>query len=162
MLLLLYVRRVSHENRWLRRYPIGRPNRGGMCQWRAPRRRWLLTAILLAAALLYYITRPADVTRVGGTRPPFASFRMNISGGGAGAAVTRIPRIIHQTWKTRSVPERLQPWVESWVDQHASGGWQYWFWTDADIRSLVTTHYPQFTRLFDSYPTDGYRADAFR
>ena len=40
--------------------------------------------------------------------------------------------------------------------------YEYWFWTDEDIRNLVGQNYPDFLDLFDSYPSGIYRADAFR
>ena len=94
------------------------------------------------------------------TKEPMASFRL------VGPAATNvhpksIPRILHQTWSSgNKVPEVVRPWVESWLKQHP--GWQYWFWSDADMRSFVEARYPQYLKLYDSYPTQGYRNDAFR
>ena len=39
---------------------------------------------------------------------------------------------------------------------------EYWFWDDDDIRNLIQENYPKYLELFESYPTSGYRADAFR
>jgi hypothetical protein len=73
----------------------------------------------------------------------------------------RIPKIIHQTWKSQdSLPETFRAWMESWLLLNAN--WEYWFWTDSDMRSFMQAVYPQFLSLYDSYPTQGYRADAFR
>ena len=71
-----------------------------------------------------------------------------------------IPKIIHQTWKSHHVPEVMAPWAQSWMKVNPD--WEYWFWTNDDIRNLVEMRFPQHLKLFDSYPDDGYRADAFR
>ena len=62
--------------------------------------------------------------------------------------------------KQGEVPELFKEWINSWLDHHPD--WEYWFWTDSDIRDLVRERYPELLALFDGYPTPGYRADAFR
>lgn len=53
-----------------------------------------------------------------------------------------IPRIIHQTWKNREIPEPLREFQKSWLQQHP--GWDYRLWDDADNERLITEHYPEF------------------
>jgi len=73
----------------------------------------------------------------------------------------KIPKIVHQTWKSRSdLPETFRTWMSSWL--HHNGDWEYWLWSDADIRLLITTVFPEYLSMFDSYPAHGYRVDAFR
>ncbi len=40
--------------------------------------------------------------------------------------------------------------------------WEYWFWTDEDIMTFIRMKYPDYVDLFESYPDNAYRADAFR
>jgi len=66
-----------------------------------------------------------------------------------------------QTWRSRSdVPETFRAWISSWLRHNDD--WQYWLWTDVDIRLLVATVFPHYLTMFDSYPAQGYRVDAFR
>lgn len=55
----------------------------------------------------------------------------------------RIPRIIHQSWKTPRVPRRTQAglfaydyqgWMQSWIVQNPT--WKYWFWDDQSNRAV--------------------------
>jgi mannosyltransferase OCH1-like enzyme len=71
-----------------------------------------------------------------------------------------IPRIIHQTWKSAEVPGRFQAAARSWRDRHP--GWEYVLWTDADIDRFVRDHFPQLVTLFQRYPDQIQRVDAFR
>ena len=71
-----------------------------------------------------------------------------------------IPRIIHQTWDTYDIPRIAEPYVRSIVEQHAD--WQYWFWTEADIRCYMQTHHPEYMELFNSYPATIFRTDVMR
>lgn len=57
-----------------------------------------------------------------------------------------IPKIIHQTWRTREIPAVYRPhWVSSWRAHHPT--WEYRLWTDADLEQLAAAHYPEFSGL---------------
>lgn len=71
-----------------------------------------------------------------------------------------IPRIIHQTWKTESLPPRFAESRASW--QRAHPDWEYRFWTDADIDAFVRAEFPELTGLFAAYQQPIQRVDAFR
>ena len=71
-----------------------------------------------------------------------------------------IPMIIHQTWRTGEIPELFLPWITSWVDKNPK--WEYWFWSDEDIKEFLAVKYPQYLDLYESYPATGYRVDTFR
>ena len=71
-----------------------------------------------------------------------------------------IPKIIHQTWKTKEVPPNFSNMVQSWRDKNPN--WEYHFWTDDDLETLVREHYPKFLNIFKSYPRGVQRADAGR
>ena len=71
-----------------------------------------------------------------------------------------IPRIIHQTWKDHDIPERFREAQESWKRYHPD--WEYRFWTDEDIDSLVHERAPDLAPLYDAYPNQIQRVDAAR
>jgi mannosyltransferase OCH1-like enzyme len=69
-----------------------------------------------------------------------------------------IPPILHQTWKTDSIPARFQAYVESWKRHHP--GWTIMFWNDRMLLEFVAEHYPDFLPTFCSYSHGVMRADA--
>ena len=71
-----------------------------------------------------------------------------------------IPRIIHQTWISTKLPAFYAPWLRSWLVKNPT--WQYWFWTDDDIRNFIAHDYGQYLALYDSYKKNINRADAMR
>jgi hypothetical protein len=71
-----------------------------------------------------------------------------------------IPKIIHFTWKTKSLTRLAQRVWTAWEKSHP--GWELRLWDDADIRALVADNYPDYLATFDGYPSGIYRADAFR
>ena len=71
-----------------------------------------------------------------------------------------IPRIIHQTWDTTAVPPLFVPWIRSWKRHNPH--WQYWFWTQDDVRCLLRQRYPSFVHFYDAYPAALLRSDAMR
>lgn len=72
----------------------------------------------------------------------------------------RIPRIIHQTWKTEELPPRWKEVREAC--QAMMSDYQYMLWTDASSRDFIEREYPWFLETFDSYPYNIQRADAIR
>jgi hypothetical protein len=71
-----------------------------------------------------------------------------------------IPTILHQTWKTDSVPARFQAYIESWKRHHP--GWTMMFWNDRMLLEFVAEHHPDFLPVFCSYSHGVLRADAAR
>jgi mannosyltransferase OCH1-like enzyme len=71
-----------------------------------------------------------------------------------------IPKIIHQTWKDLSVPEHWKPSQEAWKAYHPD--WEYRLWTDDDLRNLIRDDYPEFLKIYDSYPHTIQRVDSAR
>lgn len=71
-----------------------------------------------------------------------------------------IPRIIHQTWKTESLPDDFARYRESVRALHP--GWEHRLWTDDDNRRLISEHYPWFLDTYDSYKHNIERVDAVR
>ena len=54
----------------------------------------------------------------------------------------RIPRIIHQTWKTKDVPSPLDQLPQTWKEYLPN--WEYILWTDEMNREFVCKHFPDF------------------
>ena len=77
-----------------------------------------------------------------------------------GAGETRIPKIIHQTWKSTEIPYHYVDWVKSWRVRHPD--WSYMFWTDDDARRLIADKYPSLLPYYDGYTENIRRADAMR
>lgn len=71
-----------------------------------------------------------------------------------------IPKIIHQTWKNNDLPKHWKQTPETWKKYHPD--WEYKLWTDEDNRKLISTKYPWFLKIYDSYPHGIQRADAVR
>lgn len=53
----------------------------------------------------------------------------------------KIPRVIHQTWKTRDLPPTFQRYQKSWIDCHPN--WEYRFYDDHACRQLLIRLLPQ-------------------
>jgi len=71
-----------------------------------------------------------------------------------------IPTIIHQTWKTKEMPEEYQLYQQSWRDNNP--GWYLLVWSDADAEEFLETNFPGMLETFHSYPYSIERADAIR
>ena len=77
---------------------------------------------------------------------------------------TKIPKFIHQTWKTadlkqQSTPSHVIQSVNAWSQE--SPGYTYLLWNDADIQNLVFQYYPHLRKLYRKL-TPVMRADLFR
>ena len=57
------------------------------------------------------------------------------------------PRIIHQTWKSESLPENYRRWSENCKNVHKD--WEYKMWTDDDNRKFIADNYPHFLGVYD-------------
>lgn len=71
-----------------------------------------------------------------------------------------IPRLIHQTWKTETLPQPHAPLAASW--QRFNPGWERVLWTDEMLLSFVFENYPGHFEVFCSYRNPVSRADAAR
>ncbi|GAB5355798.1 hypothetical protein AAMO2058_000236400 [Amorphochlora amoebiformis] len=84
--------------------------------------------------------------------------REGARGGGVGGG--GIPRMLHQSWKTVKIPEKMRKYVASWHKYHSD--WEYRFWTDHDCRELFRLLMSDFLPIYDSYKLPVQRADASR
>lgn len=71
-----------------------------------------------------------------------------------------IPRIIHQTWKSESLPPSFHFFRETWRRHHSD--WEYRFYDDDACRRVVETWFPELLPLYDCCPHPIQRADIFR
>lgn len=71
-----------------------------------------------------------------------------------------IPKIIHQTWKTETIPERWKDGVDSCKKIHK--GYRYILWTHQTMEKFVRKFYPDFFPTYRDYSHDIQRCDAFR
>lgn len=69
-------------------------------------------------------------------------------------------KIIHQTWKTNEIPEKMLFCVRSWKLKNPN--YKYMFWTDSDIDSFIDRCYPQYNDLLKVIKYGIQKADIFR
>ena len=78
----------------------------------------------------------------------------------SGACYSRIPRIIHQSYKTANLPARWADVPQAWRTTHPN--WEYRFWSDKENRELVRTSFPWLLETYDGYKYPIQRADVAR
>jgi mannosyltransferase OCH1-like enzyme len=78
------------------------------------------------------------------------------------ASNERIPRIIHQIYKSDTVPEKWSEAYASCAQMHPPPNWTHHLWTDEKGRDFLTNNYSWFVPVYDSYPYDVQRVDALR
>ena len=125
---------------------------------------WLRSSVHPGSAALPSLPPLPPLPRTTGARAA-----LSVSRGAGGAATRRsspalpgcrIPRIIHQTWKSARVRPAFAQNIEAFVRRNP--GWEYRFWTDADNRQLVKDRFPDFLPVYDGYKSGIQRADAVR
>lgn len=72
----------------------------------------------------------------------------------------KFPRIVHQTWKSKELPDNFQKWRQKCVSMHPR--WEFLIWTDEDNREFIKNHYPWFLHVYDGYDRNIKRVDAVR
>jgi mannosyltransferase OCH1-like enzyme len=71
-----------------------------------------------------------------------------------------IPKLIHQTYKTRDIPRKWLKYQRKVQALHP--GWTYTLWTDEDNLKFVANEYPTFLGVFTKLPRNIMRADVIR
>ncbi|WFC94587.1 hypothetical protein MBRA1_001220 [Malassezia brasiliensis] len=100
----------------------------------------------------------AEISR--GVRPAALSIAPDARLNATDVPIERIPRIIHQTWKTDTLPPQ---WAKTRAGCAAMmPDYDYMLWTDKSSRELIASDYPWFLPVFDAYPHNIQRADAIR
>ncbi|GAA5861168.1 hypothetical protein JCM8547_008506 [Rhodosporidiobolus lusitaniae] len=72
----------------------------------------------------------------------------------------RIPKIIHATWKTDTVPKKWAGYRQVCMDMHPD--YEFKLWSDEASREFIAEHYPWFLSTFDGYTYPIQRADVIR
>lgn len=75
---------------------------------------------------------------------------------------TRIPKIIHQSWKDNNVPEHWQPSHKAWQAFCQIYGFKYILWTDEMLRKLVEQYQPELLSHYDAFKHNIMRVDFAR
>lgn len=73
---------------------------------------------------------------------------------------SKIPKIIHQSWKNKILPNKFQKWSATWIKHHPT--WEYNLWTDEDNRNMVEQHFPWFLQTYEKFPDPVQKADTAR
>lgn len=71
-----------------------------------------------------------------------------------------IPKIIHQTWKTKRLPPMFQKSQKSWKSMNPD--WKYRFYSDRECMAFVQKHFPQYMSLYQALCSGVQRSDLFR
>jgi mannosyltransferase OCH1-like enzyme len=71
-----------------------------------------------------------------------------------------ITPLIHQSWKTPSLPAKLRYMADTWRLTYPNH--TYVLWTDADNLMLVERLYPEYVQAYLALPREIYRADFVR
>jgi mannosyltransferase OCH1-like enzyme len=77
-----------------------------------------------------------------------------------GGGLMKIPRLLHQTWRTHELPTAIGDCVAS--VRSANPSWEYRFTTDDDFESLIQRQKILSWRQFQRLPTGIQKADALR
>ncbi|KAI0269114.1 hypothetical protein BC834DRAFT_820308 [Gloeopeniophorella convolvens] len=119
---------------------------------------FLLGTVFVLSSVSYYLSIPdlAYITDEELHAPLYAAS----SNASYHARPERIPRIIHQTWKSETLPDRWKAVSEEC--RAMMPDYEHMLWTDASSREFIAQHYRWFLDTFDSYPYAIQRADAIR
>lgn len=71
-----------------------------------------------------------------------------------------IPKLIHQTAKTKDIPEKWQGFQKRLIELHPD--WTYKLWTDEDNDAFVKKEFPDYYPVFVGFPKNIMRADVIR
>lgn len=72
----------------------------------------------------------------------------------------KIPRILHQSWKSTELPPKFKTWSILCRQKHKD--WEWVLWTDEDNLRLVQTYFPSLEAAYRDLPGEIYRADLVR
>ena len=71
-----------------------------------------------------------------------------------------IPRIIHQTYKTSSIPSNLKVLMHSWRQQNED--WEIRFYDDEACLRFVRWEFPEYLEAYQALANNIERSDFFR
>lgn len=73
---------------------------------------------------------------------------------------SRIPAILHQTWRTADLPTPFATWRAGWIARHPN--WEHRIYDDAAIYRTIAARAPQWLPTYDALPRMIQRLDFFR
>lgn len=73
---------------------------------------------------------------------------------------SKIPKIIHVTYKTKVVPQLYRQTFESIKSMHPN--WEIRFYDDREAENIVKSHFPELLEIYRAYPSHIQRVDVFR
>ena len=118
----------------------------------------VLMAVIMAGVVLWYLSKldykdpnAWHSAGMGDTSEMAESDPVKIHG---------IPKILHQTWKSYHVPEKFGNYIKSWLKHNPD--WEYWFWTDVDIETLLNATFANLNPMFATFSQGIRMADALR
>ncbi len=71
-----------------------------------------------------------------------------------------IPKIIHQTWKSKEIPNKISECITTW--QKLNPDFEHRFYDNEDCLQFVKKHYSQYVDAYLSLPKPVEKADFFR
>jgi len=118
----------------------------------------LLTTVVIILILLYILFKLYEINKsITNTNK---SSLVSIKTSTIEYEEQHIPKIIIQTWKTNTIPQRYMQLIES-IKQY-NPDYQYIFFTDDDIEDFLKTNYPEYYRTYLNLPITIQRIDFFR
>ena len=76
------------------------------------------------------------------------------------AYANEIPKIIHQLWNDKFVPNPVISHIKTWTNKHPE--WSYWFWTKELQHKFITEKYPFYLTIYENYKLDIEKSDMIR
>ena len=123
---------------------------------------WLLILDLLIFAFLIHLFQPL-ITLLNRNEELFpANFSLSPSqpAGAVHEGGSPIPRILHQTSATDTIPKKWREPQQSCRDAYSD--YRYMHWTDDSFRQFLTEEYPWFLETWENYAFPIQRADSLR
>lgn len=71
-----------------------------------------------------------------------------------------IPQLIHQTWKTKHIPQKFKSFHDRLLSMHPD--WDYHLWTDEENLHFVAENFPEHLQMYQAFPKPIMRADCIR
>ena len=78
-------------------------------------------------------------------------------------APIQVPKLIHQTWKTKNLSEidtKSCVYMNSWRQKNPE--WEYKLYDDLDCRNFIKAYHPDALKVYDLLPKKVEKADFFR
>jgi len=70
------------------------------------------------------------------------------------------PKIIHQTWKNKELPEKLENWRNMWLEMCPN--YKHILYDDDDIENFMKSYFPQYMKDFNNFAYNIERVDFWR